>query len=535
MKHNKCYFKIEELAYYFFFGILFAAKGIGLEYGQKPFYLCMVIALFCFCLKMSVTAHTVKEWLLMSMMVMLGIAIYFSSGELAAMAAFLVIIGIKNIPVKRLMAVCLGIWGTSFVLSLGLGFFHIRDGVVVVHEKLGLGPIIRWSLGYTHPNVLHVSYLIFVILLLYVFEWEEKQLWKTTVFLFLGNILIFLFSVSYTGILVVTAYLILNLYLQMRKNITKAEAILLQCICPFCVIFPLAGPFVLKGKAFDFFNKLLSTRFELVYNIFHEFSPSLFGTSVHFENTMANLTLDSSFAYLLMHYGIIAFVLFIIGYFFMIHHFVKTGEKKELAMVLSIVFAGITEQFLFNLSFKNLTFFFLGEYFFEIMKRSEGKECFWNKEICILRRWQEKNICLPDYGAYMKTVGRKVLSWSKKLTFLVAIAGILAGMAGAFIMKLPDSVYVNRWKTDYRNEDEEVYLDMDAVSEEFNSIVIGYNGNDVGMYCFTGNIITMEWIRNTIGAAALGSLSICILAFGTAAIKIFSTGDEKRHEGSYCE
>ena len=285
-----------EFFYYCFWGILFAAKGMGLEYGQKLFWLCLFAALFCLAGKLLLTEHTVKEWLVICLLVLWGAVIYQNSGEQAALAAALVIVGMKGIPVRRLMKVSLGIWSVTFFLSFLLGCLHIRDGVVVVHEKLGLGPIIRWSLGYTHPNVLHVSYFILVALLLYVCRWEGKRLLAASVVLMAGNLLIFLWSISYTGVLLVTGYLVLNLYLQRKKSIGRKDKFLLQFLYIFCVIFPLAGPFLLKGKMFAFFNRLLSSRFELVYNYFHAFDVSLFGTRAHYENVVAKLTLDSSFA-----------------------------------------------------------------------------------------------------------------------------------------------------------------------------------------------------------------------------------------------
>ncbi|MBR2951326.1 MAG: hypothetical protein IKC46_15950 [Lachnospiraceae bacterium] len=513
LEETKLSVHLSELFYYMFFGILFAAKGIGLEYGQKMFYLCMLAALVCLCGKVLLTAYSCIEWLIMFALVMLGILIHKNSGEIAALAAVLVIIGMKNIPIKRLMGVCLGIWSIMFALSYILGYFHIKDGAVVVHEKLGLGPIIRWSLGYTHPNVLHVSYFILVTLLIYTFAWQGKKLWMASGILFIGNIFVFLYSISYTGVLIVTGYLILNLYMQMRRKISLVEKILLQTVFPVCVIFPIAGPFLLKGKAFAFFNKLLSTRFELVYNIFHEFSPSLLGTRVYFENTMAKLTLDSSFAYLLMYYGIIAFILFVTAYFFLIRYLVKKDMRWELAIVLAVVVAGVTEQFLFNLSFKNITFFLVGSYLYIVLGYGK-KDKYWNQEFCVLRKW--KNLKIVCYAPWKQWKAEFSGLFTKRKVIFGAVLAICTAccVLGLVWSDIPQSVYVNKWLTDYRNEKEEIYLDTQAVSDVFDSIVLGYNGPDVGMYCFTGNIIKIERIRVIIGAFVLGGIFVLMMAVG---------------------
>ena len=222
--------RLGEFLYYCSFGLLFLAKGVGLEYGQKIFGLCIAVSLGCLAGKVLLTKHTPKELAAMLLLTVWGCLILKSSGETAALAAVLVMIGIKGIPLKRLIKVCLGIWAPAFALSFVCGYFRIRDGVVVVHEKLGLGPIIRWSLGYTHPNVLHISYLVLVMLLMYVIKPKGKRLWIYTALLFVGNLLVFLWSVSYTGVLLVFGYLVLNLYLQLRRRLTIVERIFLQCV-----------------------------------------------------------------------------------------------------------------------------------------------------------------------------------------------------------------------------------------------------------------------------------------------------------------
>lgn len=516
---NSIEISLGELLYYGFFGALFAAKGVGLETSQWPFKVCVVIAAVCFLGKLCVTKHTVKQWLIMGLFVLLGVLIYFNSGELAALTAVLVIIGMKDVPLRRLFRVCLLIWSCTFALSMILGIFHIRDGVVVVHQKLGLGPIIRWSMGYTHPNVLHVSYFVLASLILYVCEFHGKALWKACGALFAGNVLVFLFSISYTGVLIVTGYLVLILYLDARKRLTPAENGLFQCVLPFCVLFPLVGPFITSGKVFDFFNKLLSTRFNLVKMYFTEFTPTLFGTAARFE-TNAHLTLDSSFAYLLMYYGIVAFGLFLLGYFLIIRYFVRNKMNKELAMMLAIVTAAITEQFLFNLSFKNLSFFFLGWYLFEVILQVKEKDSVLEREFGLISNW---NIVLklPDLE---NGVGLCSKCWKKKFRrnmILMAAAALLSAGVCAVTTELPDSVYVNRGLTEYRNVEEEVFLDSAQVSEGINSLIIGYAGPETGMYCFSGNIITLEYIRKIVAAAALGAFLIWVGTTADSAVSVW--------------
>lgn len=505
---RSCEISWEEFLYYLFFGLLFAAKGIGLDEGQKLFTICVIAALFCLAVKLCVTKHSLKEWAVMLLLMALSCLTWKSSGEKSAFFAVLVIIGMKNVPIKRLLTVCMAIWSAAFWVSAVLGILHIRDGVVVVHQKLGLGPIVRWSWGYTHPNVLHVSYFILVALLLYVLDLNGKKLWKASALMFAGNLFVFLYSVSYTGILLVTGYLLLNVYLDCRSRLIMVEKVLLQCILPFCVLFPLLGPFVTSGKVFDFFNKLFSTRFELVRNFYSNFSPSLFGTPAYFETT-GHLTLDSSFAYMLMYYGIIAFVLFMLGYAAVIHRFIRLGRKKELAIMLGIVVAGVTEQFLFNLSFKNLSFFFLGELLYELFKK-KAKTQWWNQERALITLRKESVTMTNITDCYAVRLLKEKIK-DKRIWLTALVIGMVAAVSCAVAVKMPSGIYVNRGLTDYRNLEEEVLLDLQQVSVDFSDWVIGYAGADVGMYYFTGSIIELEFIRNVAGFGMLGFTLAAIL------------------------
>lgn len=502
--------RLEEFLYYLFFCIMFAAKGVGMDSGQPLFKVCILASLCCLAAKLCMTRHTLKEWFFMTALVSVGFMIYRSSREEAAFWAMLVIIGMKNIPLKRLMKVCAGIWSIAFAFSITAGILRIRDGVVVVHEKMGLGPIIRWSLGYTHPNVFHVSYFILIALLLYAFEWHGRKLWKVSAVMMIGNLLVFLYSISYTGILIVSGYLMLNLYLDYRKKLYIPEGILYTVTAAVLILFPIAGPLWLEEhnhSLFKFFNELLSYRFELVYNIFRDHPISLFGTDTIFTGN-AHLTLDSSFAYLLMYYGIVGFILFVAGFLYLVYRFARANRKKELAITLAIILAGVTEQFLFNLSFKNLLFFFLGEALFADILKAKNEKRIWNRPFAVLP-FGEKKIRISRPEGWYEGVNCAKRNWKK-----IVAAGMLLAVCGAGVraatVTAPDSVYVYRWHTDYRSDDK-VFLDMDNLPEDFNSLVLGYNGPDAEMFELTGNIVTLEQIRTPVGGAVLGCLAGMVL------------------------
>lgn len=501
MKENEI--KIEELLYYIFLLLMMGAKGIGLTGGQKVFTLCTVIAYCLIGIKMLITEYSIKEWCINIGLLLMAILIRCTSGETAAIAAVLLIIGMKNISLAKAMKVAFFIWGGTFVFSIIRGLLGLGDGVIVVHQKLGLGPIIRYSLGYTHPNVLHITYFILVMLFLYIFQFNSKKLWLTVSMLFLGNIYIFLYSVSYTGIVIVTAYLCFILYIDVRKKLSNIEKWIIECITPFCIIFPIMGPFVIKGNMYYFFDKLLSTRFQLVYYFFTNFKPTLFGTKTIIPAD-AHLTLDSSFAYLLMYYGIIPFFIMVLLYLLTIHKYIRHIQYQETAIMVCIALAGITEQFLFNLSFKNITFLCIGDYLYNYLSL-KGKEKIWNKSFPIIHiKKISLSFSVQKEKLYIVWECIKHVRWKRCLPTGIVVAFFIT-FTFWFFWRIPEQVYVNRGLTEYEGE----YFIAGEGSEwmKENSIFVGNMQSGEKIYEFKGNIIKVECIRGAVSSLVWGGFT----------------------------
>lgn len=500
--------RMDELFYYLFIAILMGAKGIGWTDGQRVFTYCLLLAGLCWVVKMCLTGYSLREWMLTVALMGISFLIWRRTGEKAAAAAVMVIVGMKGIPLKRVMKVGLCVWGITFLCTLPRGLLGISEGVVVVHEKLGLGPIVRYSLGYTHPNVLHVTYFVIMMLFMYVFRPSGRRLYWTAIVMFLGNLYIFLYSISYTGLIIVTAYLLMTIYFDLRGKLALPEKGLAVLFFLFCVAFPIAGPFVLTGKVFLFFNKLLSTRFELVYNIFSENRVSLFGTSVKASGE-ARLSLDSSFAYMLMYYGIIMFALITALYLYSLYYCLAKNMLQETAILLGTALAGVTEQFLFNLSFKNIALFVLGYALYEGILKTDRKEAGTGE------RWGRTGISIPMPSTLYRIKNTAGIVWKKRrkwLLFWSCLCAVLLTAGWLIIGEKPQYVLVEKWATDYRGDDEFVMTE-EILADETPHIRVGSITEDCLGYRFEGNAIRMEWVRCTVSAFVWGFLDGAVAAF----------------------
>ena len=516
-KQSQVSFRAEEIFYYLFFAILLFAKGIGLYDGMKEFTICLLAAFLCFVVKICLTEHTLGELLQMAVLLGMGFLSWRNSGEKAAFIYIAVIVGMKHVPVKRVFKVGAVIWTIAFFGTTILALTRQIPDLALVHSKLGLGHIIRWSLGYTHPNVLHISYVILLVFFFYLARLNRRQLLISTGVAYLFNFYIFLYSVSYTGLILTTVYLLLNLYFNLRTKESRLEKILIMCVFPVCALLSVIGPVAVKGRVFDILNKMMNTRWNLSrYFLTHQ-PITLFGGRMT-ELPDTSYSIDCSYVYALMYYGIVLFVLLCTAYFLTVRHEVKTEKRRELAIMLSFFIAGMSEPFMANLSFKNLTLLFIGEYYYQaapfwqrgVVGRMAGKKI-------RMTPWTEKemNIALPEWNglhdlpAYIK---------GKRLKIVAAgiAAALLAGGIYYYTAQPADCVYADTGLSDYW-PGEKVYLDAAELPDDWNSIIVGSADGNTEMYVLTGNIVWLEQVRESVSVGlGAGILVVIVTGLGVA-------------------
>ena len=149
-------------------------------------------------------------------------------------------IGFKGISFDRIMKLGLIVWSAAFGLMVLKSILGVGNEVVMAHHKFGLD-ILREGMGYSHPNVLHVSYAVLVVLILYVITDEKKRI-RAYILTLIGNGVVFLYSASYTGFMLVIFLMAFHIYFTYRKDMSVPEKILTQAVFPVCVLFALLAP-----------------------------------------------------------------------------------------------------------------------------------------------------------------------------------------------------------------------------------------------------------------------------------------------------
>ena len=144
---------------------------------------------------MALTKFDKKEWIILSGTLVISGLVYLNSREKGILLCVMMIFSMKNMDIKKVMWAALWAYCLSFVPMVVFTSVHWIDSPSKIHLRPIFGYMIRWGLGYVHPNVAHVSYLIFSMLTVYVRK--EKISWKECVALMAGNIFVFLFWRQY--------------------------------------------------------------------------------------------------------------------------------------------------------------------------------------------------------------------------------------------------------------------------------------------------------------------------------------------------
>lgn len=502
---------LQELLFCLFFAVLLFAKGIGLYDGQGIFKIFLLAAFFYWFVKMMMTPLTFLESSVILLLILAGLAVWRFSGEKAALVSILVVTGMKGVSVKRVFGTGMVIWSACFVGTVFLALTGITEPLMLVHNKAGLGFVIRNSLGYTHPNVLHISYVILISFWFYFYARSRKGTLLALALAFAGNVYVFMYSLSYTGFIVTMAYLILLAYFSMRHARAGIENVIIQCLMPLCVSAALLAPHLLKGKAFELADKLVNTRFTLTRRALIWDNLSLLGKRID----MGEGSIDCSYVYCILYYGIILFAFFMIGYFFTIRNLLNANRTRELALVLGLVTAGFTEPFQFNFSFKNLILPFLGEYLFIVtggLKNSSGL----GRALCLFPC--SKTIRLPQISVWENLKNRLKVIWKQAGIGILAACiagGSVGAMVGYSLVEVKPYVVVDRKYSDRvgGKEDFEIFGELpDEIVE--NSMQIHCTGPDAQVYVFErGSVWRMEKVRNSVSGGVAGIIVGCLTVF----------------------
>lgn len=482
-------------------------KGLGLTDGLA-YKVCIVVASAAVLLKIAIERHSRKEYAIIAVLLVLGAANWMHTGNQGALMCILLVLAMKNIhlaDVFRVGAVC---WGLSYGVQIITQLLDLRARDFVIHSKLGFQHIIRWGLGYTHPNVLQIATLTLIAYVFYCYQYRTaRELCKAMMAGIVLSLYIFLYSLSVTGMMMTAVFFLILGYLEWNRmqgrTRSAIENAMLQLIFPACVLFSVLAPLLLQGKAFDILNKVMTNRPTLSRYFLSTYGLLPLGGD--FSGLSQNLTLDCSYVNLLMNGGWILFGLMCVGYFLLIRNLLHQPVSRENSIALAITFYTVigasSEPFAFNTAYKNVSLFLLGNWMYRALGQ-QGPECI---EI------------LQNVTNSLARISSRCLTGGWKRRTVAAVIAILLGVGSSTIYSVrhiaPQDVYALRTHTDNVEEYEFLYYtpqEIDALRNTDGVWVLEYKDAESIMIRFSGEGIgETEALRTEVTIC----LSVALIVF----------------------
>jgi len=420
---------IRELFFYLFFAIMFGMRMWGIYEGKPLYGILLVIGFVLWGISMLMNEHTLLEYTVIACLMVVAVLVYINTGEKGLLLYFALMLGMKGIDAKRLFKVGIAVGGLGMATLTFLASFGIIEDVAYVQERAVLGSVFRRSLGFPHPNTLSTSFTILTMMTMYcIGKKDKRKVWKATIILSICAAYIYLYTGSRTGIAITAGYLMLNLFYVYRNRLVIIEKVIVATVIPVIWGISVIVPQVLSQEALlEFVRKdpTLAARwtvanYYLTYNSVTPFGRRLINPEAEVDN------IDMSQFYLYIQLGIIAFVIVTILWIAILYDEMKNKKLSELVITVPLLAMGITDPFLYNQSFKNVAFAFMGVWLFGYLARIGFKLPDVLKKTIRLIPAGEKNLLIPDLAVSRQSSHRK--------TTIVMCLGVAVLVAASLVV-----------------------------------------------------------------------------------------------------
>lgn len=277
-----------------------------------------------------------------SVIVLVFIVSYFS-GITTIVDTILLIFSTKNIEKSKLIRIsCITLACTLMFVMVSSFCGIIEDWIYSRSEGT-----IRHSLGFQYCTNLSTYYFYFVLMVIVIKRNNLRMI--SNICLLLVNWLIYIYTDSVTGFVLVTAALISTYCIKFsRKELCthKVISFLFQYCFFICAIFTIIVTIKYSPSNAIMFmiNKMLNYRLGLSNVAYKEYGFTLFGKAITWSGGIENYTfdsstynyVDSSYIQIGLSYGILLLIIICLGFTLLEKKAIKENNK-ELALVLFFV------------------------------------------------------------------------------------------------------------------------------------------------------------------------------------------------------
>lgn len=331
-----------------------------------------------FCIKVITTQYSKKEWIAIAIAGILVSISYLVNDKDEVVRAAVFVISCKNIDVKKILKVVLGITLAGSVILFVLaasGTF----GAMTMTANFGRGSFpgiveTRYCFGMGHPNAFQCMMYMMTVLCLYIYV--DKMKWYHFVLLLLINVMTYHYTDSNTAMLVIGATIIgaaIMKYVPILKNL-KWIYWLSAAFVLALVIFSAVGSYTGRETQFMYgLDQVLNGRFQYA----HAIENARVENWTLFSNRLNTEFFDQGFIRLFYWYGIIPGIMYVLANLYLIYQSYKKRDYMLLIIVVGFSLFSLMEAHLISVYIlRNYLFVLLGYYWYQPFEMREKKNEF---------------------------------------------------------------------------------------------------------------------------------------------------------------
>lgn len=296
-------------------------------------------------------------------MLIVGISTYLCNYTIIIWGGIF-IISAKNIDIKKIALIYLRTVGSTVFIVVMLALFNIIENrTCYVYELYGLSIRKIFMYGFLHHNF--VGGRVFWCYLCYLFvKFNEIKIkdYFIGIILFCVEFYLFISKTSAVLILISMGLIfiikrIMHLTSEQRKNLILNISYL---VISFSIIFSicLSIKYDINNRLHIFINNLISIRFSSAHNLLNEYGVSIWGQKLNLISSLEAekwkvkaIILDNAYMHLIIRCGIVYMLFLFWGYFKAVGEAVKNNKYDIVVVVLIIFMCGISEKWLFMISY----------------------------------------------------------------------------------------------------------------------------------------------------------------------------------------
>jgi len=341
-----------------FFIPLFFAKLMNITASDKTLVVIAVVSFLFFFFDMINTKMSRKEVTIWILLAGYGAFLILLCGKEGVFFSIIAIIAMKKIDYKRVFKVLI----TIGIIAIVIYVFKARNAVMVTRFING-----TWTLVSKRSNIIYVSFLA-VISLICMYKRNLLKRMDICIFAILSY-LMYVYSGCRTG-MVSAMILVIMLIVLRHRGIRNNKIVQYLCACSPIIGFLLSyGLSYYYGKISWIYhlNNLSQGRFAQGKNFLNIYSVKLFGQKISESiKTDSYAMLDSAYLDMLLSYGLVFILLWMVVTFLTVRYLQKQDRYVECAVIVMYAVYGISETFLTN-CFLNVSILLYGEYLYSVI------------------------------------------------------------------------------------------------------------------------------------------------------------------------